>query len=135
MTHDIAMEKLGIKSGTLLEKGSSTSISFWAKDNDTYFCTVPGHRAAGMVGKFEVVEGDPSGPTIAGVLPSKNEKPINLGFEAGSLLDWTATGDAFKTPLYNQDPSPIHEADAKISFDGNYFLSSGATLITNSPGH
>ncbi|MBD3660751.1 MAG: dehydrogenase, partial [Arenibacter algicola] len=49
----------------------------------------------------------------------------NLGFEAGSLLDWTATGDAFKTPLYNQDPSPRHEADAKISFDGNYFLSSG----------
>ncbi|MEQ8418645.1 MAG: plastocyanin/azurin family copper-binding protein [Arenibacter algicola] len=125
MTHDIAMEKLGIKSGTLLEKGSSTSISFWAKDNDTYFCTVPGHRAAGMVGKFEVVEGDLSGPTIAGVLPFKNEKPINLGFEAGSLLDWTATGDAFKTPLYNQDPSPIHEAHAKISFDGNYFLSSG----------
>ena len=125
MTHDIAMEKLGIKSGTLLEKGSSTSISFWAKDNDTYFCTVPGHRAAGMVGKFEVVEGDLSGLTIAGVLPSKNEKPINLGFEAGSLLDWTATGNAFKTPLYNQDPSPIHEADAKISFDGNYFLSSG----------
>ncbi|MCM4164554.1 MULTISPECIES: PVC-type heme-binding CxxCH protein [unclassified Arenibacter] len=125
MTHDIAMEKLGIKSGTLLEKGSSTSISFWAKDNDTYFCTVPGHRAAGMVGKFEVVEGDLSGPSIAGVLPTKNGKKLNLGFEKATLEDWTATGDAFKTPLYDQDPSPVHEANAKISFDGNYFLSSG----------
>jgi putative membrane-bound dehydrogenase-like protein len=125
MTHDIAMEKLGVKSGTLLEKGSSTSISFWAKDDDTYFCTVPGHRAAGMVGKFEVVKGNLSGPTIAGTLPLKNGKPLNLGFEAGTLQDWTATGNAFKTPLYDQDPSPVHEADAEISFDGKYFLSSG----------
>ncbi|RAJ15804.1 PVC-type heme-binding CxxCH protein [Arenibacter echinorum] len=125
MTHDIAMEKLGIKSGTLLEKGSSTSIAFKAIENDTYFCTVPGHRAAGMVGKFEVVEGDLSGPSIAGDIPTKNGKPLNLGFETGSLQDWTATGDAFKSPLYDQDPSPVHEADALISFNGDYFLTSG----------
>ncbi|MCM4173438.1 dehydrogenase [Arenibacter sp. TNZ] len=127
MTHDIAMEKLGIKSGTLLEKGSSTSITFLAMENDTYFCTVPGHRAAGMVGKFEIVEGDLSGPSITGVLPTKNGKPLNLGFETGSLQDWTATGNAFKNPIYKQDPSPVHETDAQISFDGNYFLTSGGT--------
>ena len=127
MTHDIAMEKLGIKSGTLLEKGSSTSISFIAQYSDTYFCTVPGHRAAGMVGNFEVVEGDISGNIITGIVPSKNGKPLNLGFEAGSLQDWKATGDAFKSPLYNKDPSPVHEADALISFDGDYFLSSGGS--------
>ncbi|MCM4151135.1 dehydrogenase [Arenibacter sp. N53] len=125
MTHDIAMEKLGIKSGTLLEKGSSTSITFKAIENDTYFCTVPGHRAAGMVGKFEVVEGNLSGPSIAGVIPTKKGKPLNLGFETGSLKDWTATGDAFKSPLYDQDPSPVHDANALISFDGDYFLTSG----------
>ncbi|MBC8770217.1 dehydrogenase [Arenibacter sp. BSSL-BM3] len=125
MTHDIAMEKLGIKSGTLLEKGSSTSITFKAIENDTYFCTVPGHRAAGMVGKFEVVEGDLSGPSVVGVIPTKNGKPLNLGFETGSLQDWTATGDAFKSPLYDQDPSPVHDAGALFSFDGDYFLTSG----------
>ena len=127
MTHDIAMEKLGIKSGTLLEKGSSTNITFIAMENDTYFCTVPGHRAAGMVGKFEVVEGNLSEPSIAGVLPTKNGKPLNLGFETGSLQDWTAVGDAFKSPLCDQDPSPVHDTDALISFDGNYFLASGGT--------
>ena len=125
MTHDIAMEKLGIKSGTLLEKGSSTSISFIAQYSDTYFCTVPGHRAAGMVGKFEVVEGDLSGTIITGILPTKNGNTLNLGFEAGTLQDWKATGDAFKSPLYNKDPSPVHEAEALIAFDGDYFLSSG----------
>ena len=127
MTHDIAMEKLGIKSGTLLEKGSSTNITFIAMENDTYFCTIPGHRAAGMVGKFEVVEGNLSGPSIAGVLPTKNGKPLNLGFETGSLQDWTAVGDAFKSPLYDQDPSPVHDTDALIAFDGKYFLTSGGT--------
>jgi len=62
MTHDIAMEKLGLKSGTLLEEGSTTDITFWAESDDTYYCTVPGHRAAGMVGKFQIVEGDISTP-------------------------------------------------------------------------
>ena len=37
MTHDIAMEKIGVISETLLEKGSSTSISFTALTNDTYY--------------------------------------------------------------------------------------------------
>ena len=56
MTHDIALEKLKIKSNVLVEKGSKTSIVFIAKESDTYFCTIPGHREAGMVGKFEVTD-------------------------------------------------------------------------------
>jgi len=127
MTHDIALEKLGIKSKTLQEKGSRASISFTAGKSDTYFCTVPGHRAAGMVGKFQVVEGDVGGATVAGQAPKKNGKPLNLGFETGTLQDWTATGDAFASPLVNKDPSPVHEKDMTIGFAGKYFLSSGGT--------
>src|SRR5690606_23567208 len=29
MTHDVALEKMGMKSGTILEKGSTTNITFW----------------------------------------------------------------------------------------------------------
>ncbi|NNE75974.1 MAG: dehydrogenase, partial [Pricia sp.] len=126
MTHDIAMEKLGIKSGTLLEEGSTTDITFWAESNDTYYCTVPGHRAAGMVGEFKIVEGDLSAPVIAGIVPMKNGKPLNVGFERGNLSDWKAEGDAFKNPLFHR-PSPVHEEEAQISFDGDFFLSSGGT--------
>lgn len=57
MTHDIAMEKLGIKSDVILEEGAKAYISFKALESDTYFCSIPGHRAAGMVGAFEIVEG------------------------------------------------------------------------------
>jgi putative membrane-bound dehydrogenase-like protein len=126
MTHDIAMEKLGLKSGTLLEEGSTTDITFWAESDDTYYCTVPGHRAAGMVGKFQIVEGDISTPVIAGIVPMKNGKPLNVGFERGNLSDWKAEGDAFKSPLFNR-PSPVHEEDTQIGFDGDFFLSSGGT--------
>ncbi len=65
MTHDIALEKLGIKSKVIIEKGTSTSITFKAEQSDTYFCSVPGHRAAGKKkGSFEAVEGVISNETV-----------------------------------------------------------------------
>ncbi|WP_031527510.1 PVC-type heme-binding CxxCH protein [Dyadobacter crusticola] len=127
MTHDIALEKLGIKSKVILEKGSSTAIQFEAKESDTYFCSVPGHRAAGMVGSFEVVEGEINQQTVAGQLPARNGKPLNLNFETGNLSDWTAQGEAFANPIFHTDPSPVHEKELHIGFDGKYFLSSGGT--------
>ena len=126
MTHDIALEKLNIKSPVILEKGSRTSIVFVAKESDTYFCTIPGHRQAGMVGKFEVTDRIAS-PVISstGTLPQKNGKPLNLNFETGTLRDWTAEGDAFTNGLIAQDPSPKHEKDASIRKEGKFFISSG----------
>lgn len=134
MTHDIALEKLGIKSKVILEKGSSTSIVFKAEQSDTYFCSVPGHRAAGMVGNFEVVSGVISNTTVAGLLPQKDNKPLNLNFETGSLQDWTATGDAFTNAVFSTDPSPVHEKEMHIGFEGKYFLSSGGTVNSKLTG-
>ncbi|REG91555.1 PVC-type heme-binding CxxCH protein [Algoriphagus antarcticus] len=127
MTHDVAMEKLGIKSETVLEKGSTTSITFIAVDDDTYYCSIPGHRAAGMVGKFELLKGNETVTKIAGTIPQKNGKPLNLNFETGTLQDWTASGDAFVNPIFNTDPSPVHGDEDKINFEGKDFLSSGGT--------
>ena len=127
MTHDIALEKMGIKSKTILEKGMSTTLTFTATQSDIYYCSVPGHRAAGMVGNFEVVEGIISTATIQGQLPKKDGQPLNLNFETGTLKDWTATGTAFANPLISLDPSPIHEKDMRIGFEGTHFLSSGGT--------
>ncbi len=128
MTHDIALEKLGIKSKVLVQKKDTASIVFKADKSDTYYCTVPGHRMAGMVGKFEVVEGFiGEAVTVAGTLPKKAGRLLNLDFEKGSLQDWTATGDAFENPIISQDPSPFHEKDMHIGLSGKHFISSGGT--------
>ena len=93
MVHDIAVEKLNVKSAQILDKGVSTSITFVAKANDTYFCTVPGHRAAGMEGRIDVSDAPRVPPE--GELPVANGKPLDLGFESGTLENWTVEGDAF----------------------------------------
>lgn len=134
MTHDIALEKMAIKSKTILEKGMSTTLIFTADKSDTYYCSVPGHRAAGMVGSFEVVEGVISTAVMQGLVPQKDGQPLNLNFEVGSLKDWTATGTAFTNALISEDPSPVHEKEMKIGFEGKYFLSSGGTVNAKSTG-
>ena len=125
MTHDVAMEKLNIKSETIIEKGTSTSITFVAVDDDTYYCTVPGHRAAGMVGKFEILQEGESEEISKGVLPIKDGLPLNLNFETGTLDNWKGDGDAFASPLIQSDPSPLHGEEGPIFFEGENFLSSG----------
>jgi putative membrane-bound dehydrogenase-like protein len=128
MTHDIALEKKAIKSKVLVEKGDTSSIVFRATANDIYFCSIPGHRAAGMVGKIEVVQGPiKKAASIAGILPKKAGKVLNLSFESGTLKDWKATGDAFASPLIGADASSIYENDQRTGLTGKYFISSGGT--------
>lgn len=94
MVHDIVLEKLGVKSQQILDKGATTSITFKAAESDTYYCSVPGHRQAGMVGRLEV--SDEPRPKSEGSAPAANGRALNLDFENGTLNDWTAGGDAFE---------------------------------------
>ncbi|WPR76370.1 PVC-type heme-binding CxxCH protein [Algoriphagus sp. NG3] len=128
MTHDIAMEKLGIKSETILEEGATASVTFVASSDDTYFCSIPGHRAAGMVGEFILIEGNEEETNVKGITPQKDGKPLNLNFETGTLQDWSATGDAFANPIVTTDPSPVHAKEDQINFEGKNFVSSGGTV-------
>jgi putative membrane-bound dehydrogenase-like protein len=93
MVHDIALETAGVKSPQILDRGVSTSISFVAKASDTYYCTVPGHRAAGMEGRLEVSDSPRTPPE--GEPPTANDQPLDLGFESGTLQNWTSDGNAF----------------------------------------
>lgn len=135
LTHDIALEKAGIVSKTIIQQGETASIDFVAKENDIYFCSIPGHRLAGMEGKFEIVEGPlVENEVIAGLLPQKQGKELNLNFEQGTLQGWTATGEAFKEALVSEDPSPVHSKDTKIGMEGQYFASSGGTKHYSATG-
>ncbi|MEX2639351.1 MAG: PVC-type heme-binding CxxCH protein [Balneolales bacterium] len=127
MPHDIAMEKSGVISATILEAGQTTSIVFDAVENDTYYCTIPGHRESGMEGRFEVTDGPVDEEVAAGVIPQRQGRPLNLDLESGMLGDWTADGEAFAGQVVHPDPSPVHEQDMTPGHRGEYFLSSGGT--------
>src|SRR5690625_3338395 len=99
LTHDIVMEKMGIKSEAIIEEGASTSITFEATSDDTYFCSIPGHRQAGMEGQFEIIKStgqDFSQKDSAGegTVPTKDGQPVNLDFEYATLDGWTSEGEA-----------------------------------------
>ena len=79
--HDIAVPDFGAQSDQLAGKGSATTIVFRATKAGTfeYWCTLPGHKAAGMVGKLIV--GDVEEATSTAVDIAKN--PAEVGEPVG----------------------------------------------------
>ena len=52
--HDIALERHGVSSSRVNRPGRETSVTFTAESDDVYFCSVSGHRQAGMEGRFRL---------------------------------------------------------------------------------
>ena len=118
MVHDVALEKHKVRSAQILEKGATSSVTFKANESDIYFCSLPGHRAAGMEGRLEVADERPV--QAVGVRPAMNGRPLNLDFETGTLDDWKATGDAFS--LVKED---VQRQDQRGAVAGAFWVSSG----------
>ena len=81
-THDVTVPDFNAKSNQLNDKGASTSIVFKAdkKGEFTYICSLPGHVAAGMIGKL-IVGGAVAAPVAKGVDISRN--PMDVGTPVG----------------------------------------------------
>lgn len=126
MSHDIVLENNGAKSIPIVEKGATTSIEFEATEDDEYYCSIPGHRQM-MSGQFRVVESFDSKEQPEGISPRKDGRPLNLGFERGTLQDWKATGDAFTVKSVLFGPEPAYPDSFIIKQSGDYFVSSGGT--------
>jgi putative membrane-bound dehydrogenase-like protein len=120
MVHDIALEKLNVKSAQILDPGTTTSITFKAEASDTYYCSVPGHRAAGMEGRLEV-SSEPRVPS-EGIVPTTNGRLLNLDFETGTLEHWTATGDAFDVVRAD---AGAEQSTQRRGGQGSFWASSG----------
>ncbi len=77
MVHDVALQTLAVKSPEVLDKGAIATLTFTAKESDTYYCSIPGHRAAGMEGRFEVTDAAPV--ASPGVLPAASGTALEPG--------------------------------------------------------
>jgi len=122
MVHDIALEGLNIKSPQILDKAARTNITFTATKSDTYYCSVPGHRLAGMEGRLEVSD-EPRVPS-EGTPPQANGRVLNFDFEGGTLDDWTATGDAFA--VIKSDAVSSRGPDTRGGAASGYWVGSNA---------
>src|SRR5688500_5104034 len=119
MVHDVALEKHQVRSTQVLDPGDTTSITFKAEQSDVYYCTLPGHRTAGMEGRFDVSDE----PRVAseGVAPEQNGRALNLDFEDGTLDGWTASGGAFELV---KGEMPLGRAQKSTGHGGAYWVSS-----------
>ncbi|HEX7161738.1 MAG TPA: copper-containing nitrite reductase [Trebonia sp.] len=119
--HDIAFPDFGAKSDTVTGKGSSTAIVFRANEAGTfeYLCTLPGHKAAGMVGKLIVGEPDAIAARTAAEVsqdpaavgePVGNRGPrhVTVNLETTEIVGQLADGTTYTYWTFNDKvPGPF----------------------------
>lgn len=84
VTHDLTVPDLGVKSLQVKGKDATAKIKFKAEKPGTYayYCTLPGHRQAGMEGKIIVggasADQAAAGPTAASIVRDASDLPAPL---------------------------------------------------------
>ncbi len=118
--HDLIIDELGVHSEHLEDIGAQTTMEFRVDEEGEYeyYCSVPGHRQAGMVGRLVV--GDP--PSLAATAPSIVTDParvpepvgsraptlVEVGLTAQEIVGQLADGTTYTYFTFNgQVPGPM----------------------------
>ena len=120
LVHDIVMEKSGVKSAEILDVGDEAVIEFIAEQSDTYYCSIPGHRTAGMEGAFQLLED--VGIMVAGIPVTRDGRVLNLDFEQGTYADWTIEGTAFGEKPVEGDVVLLRTGEKISGHEGTYWV-------------
>ena len=82
--HDIVVDQYGVRSSRVVGKGAGSAVTFTASKTGEfiYYCSAPGHRAAGMEGLIQVVPG-PRAASIATAADISRD-PIDLPVPIGN---------------------------------------------------
>jgi nitrite reductase (NO-forming) len=78
IVHNIVLPDFGVKSADVATQGEEAHISFQAGQSGTfeYFCDIPGHKQAGMVGMLEVLPGaEPQAQSDPTAAPGAEAQP------------------------------------------------------------
>jgi nitrite reductase (NO-forming) len=87
--HDVAFPDFNAKSDFVTGQGSSSTFVFRAdkEGSFSYYCTVPGHRQAGMEGLIEVGTTQPLAEHLPSVVRDPTDIPAPLGQREPMTLD------------------------------------------------
>lgn len=91
--HDLVIDEFGVATGSVTQLNEERVITFVADQEGTfeYYCNIPGHRAAGMVGTLQV--GEPSA-TAAGtsIIKNPSDLPGPIGDRGPQLVQVELVG-------------------------------------------
>jgi nitrite reductase (NO-forming) len=130
--HDIAFPDFGATSERISGKGTSTTLTFLVDQGGTfaYYCTLPGHREAGMQGEFKV-----SGDSLAGegdTAPAVSDQyvlssgPVVKNAEATKGTDIVRDPTDLPGPLAIREPKTVRIDLETVEIEGQ--LADGTTF-------
>jgi len=128
LIHDIVVPEFGAESERLNTQGAVATIVFMAGKNGTfeYYCSLPGHKAMGMVGRFIVGEEKQASaddattsskapatvsqdPTAAGQpVGTRAPQDVTLDLETSEVVGHLADGSSYQYWTFNRKvPGPL----------------------------
>ncbi len=105
--HDISFPDFGVTAPRVVGVGNATTVTFTASKEGSfaYFCTLPGHRQAGMQGTIQVGSATQSQATAPSIvreptdlpppLPARDPKNVRVDMEAVELEGQLAEGATY----------------------------------------
>jgi nitrite reductase (NO-forming) len=131
--HDISFPDFNAMSEHVVGKGSSTTLSFVVDKGGAfaYFCTLPGHREAGMEGKFNVAgeslasANEPAAPVISGDYVSASG-PVVVSGEAATGADIVRDPTDLPGPIGVREPQTVRIDLETVEIEGQ--LADGTTF-------
>jgi nitrite reductase (NO-forming) len=98
--HDLIIDELGVHTAHLQELDAQSTVTFQVEEEAEYeyYCSVPGHRQAGMVGVLRV--GEPQ--SMAATAPSIVRNPADVPAPIGDRPPQTVTIDLLAQELEGQ---------------------------------
>ena len=130
--HDISFPDFNANSEHVVGRGSSTTLTFFVDKGGefAYFCTLPGHREAGMEGKFKVSgeslasASDPAPAASGNYVPASG--PVVVNGEAATGTDIVRDPTDLPGPIGDREPETVRIDLETVEIEGQ--LADGTTF-------